>query len=98
MPGTTITVRPSKPQSFPLGGVNEPERLGTEPVDELHAPGVGRRRYLNDRIIQLESATGWQIVNTEVKIDEKLVAGELPAILFRCNQSDGARAHNRQLL
>src|SRR6267378_916294 len=79
------------------GRIHEVHRIPAVTRRELFAPGVRRRRDLDDRRTYFELRPGWHIVLAEIEIHEKLVASQGPTGLILSEESDDARVHHCDL-
>mgnify|MGYP003521110161 CR=1 FL=1 len=70
-------IEPSQPQGPPHGAVDEAHRLGTEPLHELGASGVGLLGDLDDgpahlRVADGQSRAGRQVLVGQVEVEVEL--------------------------
>ena len=70
----------------PQRRVDKLHRVDSEPRDELFAAGVRLRRHFDHRGADGEPRPWRQVLDTEVQVDEQLIAGQVPALTLLRDQ------------
>ena len=90
-------IQAAQPQLAADPGVDEPQRIGTEPAGELGAAEVRLVRNLDDRRAQGKQGSRRQVGRAQVEIDVELITGQHAPVKAPGDEQGSTGVHHCQL-